>query len=368
MISPASLLEKAPPAWAPMVRPFLLRAQEFEDKEPLVAYFLCTHVAFLCMRQRKKEDKEGTAFLVTLLDALEASKIQLGAQLQGVDGRTVLTKYALMLFARADDAERTGNASMAIVRLFYAASVLFEATAQFTGDGATDSIAAQKIKYAKYIATLMKKALEAKEPYVSPNKLESVDGEAGYDGNDVSNAGQAATFTTAPASCFARPTSQSASGSDRAPAPSATPGSTTPPYVPPPAYTYEDETRVSGKTSVQPPSMQNMYATSQPQQPPQQHRQQLSNLSSSASQPPFSTNSRKQNPPRKPSPAQPQRHVTPPSADGGGVGATGFKPSVDQMIDAQKFASQAVSALQFYDYENAKQQLVGALRLLNGAQ
>ncbi|KAG5487081.1 hypothetical protein LSCM1_07751 [Leishmania martiniquensis] len=363
MLSPSSLLERTPPAWASMARPFLLRAQEFDSKEPLVAYFLCTHVAFLCVRQRKREDKAGTNFLVELLGALEARKTRLAAQLQGVDGRTVLTKCALMLFARADDAERTGHASMAIVRLFYTASVLFEATAQFTDDGAMDSIAAQKSKYAKYMATLMKKALDTKVPYVSPNKLESVDDDAGCGGRDADGAGQAATFTTAPANCFARPTPQPTSDSYRVPAPSATQGSTGPPYMPPPAYTCDDETQLTGKASVQPPPMQSMHAPSTSQQPPQ-----LSTAQSSPAVPStVPTSSTLPSTPRKPFPAQPrQQNVAPPS--GGGAGATGFKPSVDQMIDAQKFASQAVSALQFYDYENAKQQLVGALRMLNGVQ
>lgn len=362
MASSATLLEKVPKPWAALVRPFLQRSHEFEDKAPLVAYYLRTHVAFLCMRQRSKEDKEGTAFLMTLLDELEASKAHLGAQLQGVDGRTVLTKFALMLFARADDAERTGNASMAIVRLFYTASILFEATAQFTDDGAMDSIAAQKSKYAKYIATRMKKALGKNEAYVSPNKLEAADEDAADGVGDANGAGQATTFTTAPASCFMRPTSQPTSDSNRAPAPStAHENLPTPPYTPPPATQKLDTppppyTQGKSKTPVQPSPMKNKYAPPQPQHPSQQ-KQQQQRLSTSSAVPSL---------PPQPSSAQ-QRYAAPPSASGGGA-ATGFKPSIDQMIDAQKLASQAVSALQFYDYENAKQQLVASLRVLNGVQ
>ncbi|TPP51827.1 Vta1 like family protein [Leishmania donovani] len=363
-MSSASLLEKVPQPWAALVRPFLQRSHEFEDKEPLVAYYLRTHVAFLCMRQRSKEDKEGTAFLMTLLDALEASKARLGTQLQGVDGRTVLTKFALMLFARADDAERTGNASMAIVRLFYTASVLFEATAQFTDDGAMDSVAAQKSKYAKYIATRMKKALDKNEPYVSPNKLEAADDDAAGGVGSVNGAAQTNTFTTAPASCFMQPASQPTSVSNRAPAPStAHENLPAPPYTPPPAtqkldtppppYTQDADTQGRSKTPVQPSLMNNMYAPPQPQHPSQQ-QQRLSTSSAVPSLPPQSSSAQ-------------QRYAASPSASGG-VGATGFKPSVDQMIDAQKLASQAVSALQFYDYENAKQQLVASLRVLNGVQ
>jgi hypothetical protein len=42
----------------------------------------------------------------------------------------------------------------------------------------------------------------------------------------------------------------------------------------------------------------------------------------------------------------------------------GFVPEMDAMIDAQKFCKQAVSALQFYDHENAKKQIYLALALL----
>lgn len=365
MASSAVLLEKVPEPWAPMVRPFLQRAHEFEDKEPLVAYYLRTHVAFMCMRHRKKEDKPGTAFLMTLLDALEADKKKLGDQLQGVDGRTVLTKFALMLFARADDAERTGNASMPIVRIFYTAAVLFEATAQFTDDGNMDAIAAQKSKYAKYIATRMKKALDSNEAYVSPNKLEAVeDGSGGAGGGPKSGDAGApppVNFTTAPASCFTRPTtnsnggSQPSSGNNRpAPLPPTQPAAVPPPsaynnsapaYVPPPsmpkldsppppAYTYDADAQGSKPA----PSMKSIYGQSQMQQ---------QRLSTSHT-------------PSAPVPAA----VAPPPAPMP-TPSSGFRPSVDEMIDAQKFASQAVSALQFYDYENARKQLAAALRVLN---
>lgn len=373
MSSSAALLEKVPQHWASLVRPFLQRSREFEDKEPLVAYFLRTHVAFLCMKQRKKEDKAGTAFLLSLLEALEADKARLAGQLEGVDGRTTLTRFALMLFARADDAERTGNASLTLVRIFYTSAVLFEATEQFTDDGAMDNIAAQKCKYAKYIATRMKKALDAGESYVSPNKIEPFEG-----GPEAGDIGGNTNFTTAPASCFARPTSNPASavkpGDAAVPMPplqpppspaskpyayttnnsSSSPNSNATPAVlpplrqdpPPPAYSYD-----SGSSNSSTPNPSAHKAL--PAVP--QHRPSISSNSNMAPLPP---------PPQQqqqPMPSHPSPIVAAPPAN------TNFKPSVDQMIDAQKFASRAVSALQFYDYENAKSQLVAALRILNGA-
>lgn len=362
-----------------MVRPFLQRSREFEDKEPLVSYFLRTHVAFLCMKQRKKEDKAGTAFLMSLLEALEADKARLAGQLDGVDGRTTLTRFALMLFARADDAERTGNASMTLVRIFYTSAVLFEATEQFTEDGAMDSIAAQKCKYAKYIATRMKKALDGGETYVSPNKIEQVEG-----GPEAADIGSNANFTTAPASCFTRPTSNPASavkptgggGQDAVPMPPLQ----TPPQ-PPQANPYAYNTNNSSAPAALPPIRQD---------PPPPAYTYDSNSSSSSTPTPSlnkrnsvaSADARVEKKPAAMPPA-PQRpgmgstsslspvHPAPnPMANqyaAAPLPPSGFKPTVDQMIDAQKFASRAVSALQFYDYENARQQLAAAMRILNGA-
>jgi vacuolar protein sorting-associated protein VTA1 len=395
-MSSTALLEKVPEHWASMVRPFLLRSREFADKEPLVSYFLCTHVAFICMQHRKKEDKAGTAFLMTLLEALESDKAKLGTQLDGVNGRTTLTRFALMLFARADDAERTGNANLNIVRTFYTAAVLFEATAQFTDDGAMDSIAAQKCKYAKYIAARMKKALDAGEPYVSPNKTELVEG-----GPEAADIGSHSSFTTAPASCFTRPESNlaSATGSNGSGGgggagrvnTAAAPTSTTqlpPPSMPksnasamrqdpsPPAYTYEMNSSINDNTpapppaQLQPPSNRNSAAA------PQRYSTTNNNSSTAPSLPAVmvpaaqrqgaGNNGGGVNPYASPHVAGSPSAALP-SVPSGGTGIN-FKPSVDQMIDAQKFASRAVSALQFYDYENARKQLIAALQTLNGVQ
>ncbi|XP_050340247.1 uncharacterized protein LOC126766534 [Bactrocera neohumeralis] len=110
---------------------------------------------------------------MSLLDALEEDKKALGDQLEAVSGRTVLTKVALMVFAKADDEERSGHVSMSIVRLFFTAAILFEATEQFTSDNKMDSVAAEKCRYARYTAAKMKKALDRHQPYTSANPIEA---------------------------------------------------------------------------------------------------------------------------------------------------------------------------------------------------
>lgn len=313
-----SLVNDVPPHWAPAVRPFLQRADEFNPREPLISYFLRTQVAFICMQKRTKEDKPGTAFLMRLLDALETEKRQLGDELDGVDGRTILTRVALMLFARADDEERTGKASMNLVRILYTSSVLFEATAQFTEDGKMDTVAAEKCKYAKYIAAKMKKAVEAGQPYVSPNVIEAPmiahnDGDGGNNEEEEGGTGGGGghVVSTAPPSSYIRKQQQQ----QQPPPPPMYDFPPPPPsYAPPHAVAAPAPARVAQ----QPP----------PPPPPQQQQQQ-------------------------------QPSYTPPVS-------SGYKPCAEEMIDAQKFAKQAVSALQFYDGTSARAQLIAALNILDG--
>ncbi|CCW69081.1 unnamed protein product [Phytomonas sp. Hart1] len=165
------LLAQVPTKWTTIVRPFLLRADEFAKQHPVVSYFLRTHVAYLCMKNRTK-DKEDLKFLKQLLGDLENDKRLLGKELENVDGRTVLTKYALMLFSKADTDERSGKADLNIVRLFFTSALLFEATIQFTEDAEMDPIAKEKCKYAKYTAACMKKAVDNNNPYISRNRIE----------------------------------------------------------------------------------------------------------------------------------------------------------------------------------------------------
>ena len=293
-----------------MVRPFLQKAAEFEARQPLVAYYLKTHVAYLCMKKRTKEDREGTAYVMNLLTALEKIKAA-EPETSTSDGRTVLTRTALMLFAKADDAERSGLANDQIVKMFFASSVLFEATGQYL-EGELDPIAAEKRKYARFVALRMKKALDAGVPYVSPNAAEGSQ--------------HGADLPTAATTAFSQP-------------------------QPPPQ-----------QQQVQPlpqPQLQQWQAPqpqSQPQQPPQW-------------QPP-------QAQPQPPPPAQPwappvhqpQQQPLPQSSFSPPPPSQGFVPTQDHMIDAQKFAKQAVSALQFYDHANARKQLLAALALLDGRQ
>lgn len=287
-----------PPQWAALVRPYLARAAEFQDKQPVIAYYLKTHAAFVCMKNRSSANagKEGTQFLMKLLQELESEKQKLGAELDKSDGRTVLTRMALMLFTRGDDMERAGEVNATVVKLFYTSSVLFEATSQYL-DGVMDPLAQEKCKYAKYVATKMKRCLDTGAKYTSHNPLESCEDDGGAEAAQVSNPGSSAAVAQL-------------------------------------------------NMNAPPPQHQQTWAPPQQPQP--------------APLPPYTS----------PPVAPPPPAVAPSVSYQSTVPSTFVKaaagPSMDAMIDAQKFCKQAVSALQFYDHENAKKQLQHALALLNG--
>lgn len=162
-----SLVKSLPLCWKNL-KIFLQRADEFHEKDPVVAYFLRTHVLHLAIQQRnkskdeseEKEKKEEDAFLKLLLAFIDGEKTRLGKQLDGVDGRTVLTKVALELFNRAEGKQQAGQCDISLVRLFFTSALLFEATSQFTKDHLMDAVASERCRYAKYMGSSLKKKLD----------------------------------------------------------------------------------------------------------------------------------------------------------------------------------------------------------------
>ena len=179
MVTPSveEFLSTVPEKWSKAVKPIIIKAVEFEKaKQPLVSYYLQTYAIFRCMALHKAmtdktEKATTTPYLMSFLNHLEKMKEDpsLSKLIEESDGRTVLTKTALQLFTKADDAERSGQVSEAVVKLFFTSTILFEATKQYIEDATMDPICTEKHKYASYVAVLMKKALASKQPYISPN-------------------------------------------------------------------------------------------------------------------------------------------------------------------------------------------------------
>lgn len=157
-----TLVTTIPSQWVNL-KLFLQRAQDFHESDPVISYFLRTHALHLAIKQRTKA-KEEDAYLNLLLTFIDGEKKRLSKQLEGVDGRTVLTKVALELFTRAETREQAGQCDIPLIRLFFTSALLFEATAQFTKDNKMDAVALERCRYAKYMGSTLKKKLDQESP------------------------------------------------------------------------------------------------------------------------------------------------------------------------------------------------------------
>lgn len=336
----ADLVSSCPPEWEKTVRPFLQRACDFDAKQPLVAYFLRTHAGSLASKLPR--NPASTKFLMSLLDKLEAFKAQ-NAEVANTDGRTLLTRTGLMLFTKADDFERDGRGDAMVLKLFFSASQILEATKQFTSDGKLDPVAEEKVKYARYMAASIKKSMDSGQPYVSPNA------EPGS-GAGASHADPAAAtgYELGPP-----PLPAAATAVSPGPGPAAYPSAAPPAPPPAAANTYPPP------QSVPPPQQPYSQSPQAPQQPPPAYPQApvppptqppLPQPGPSAVAPPA----------WHPATPQPTTMYTPPAAP------SNTAQQMDKILEAQKFAKQAVSALQFYDTITARKLLIDAINVLDG--
>jgi vacuolar protein sorting-associated protein VTA1 len=297
---------------------FLARALEFDGKDPatqVVGYWLRMHALNVLMSEPR--NPQGRTFLFGLVDFVEAEKKRLAPQIEAEDGRLVLTRTGLMLFALADDMERaSAAASEKALKLFYTASILFEATAQFN-NGTMDPILAEKHKYARYVANLMKKTLEHGAPYVSP-----------------SGGVESAALENLPM----------------------------PPSLPPPptaaaqGYPQQPQGGNQGHQHSQPPQSAPPAPAYNP--PPAAHHQQPA-----TPQPhPQSASLAAPSPAFQPAASAPMPRATSTTP---AMSVKEGRVKADRVLAAEKHAKQAIAALQFFDEATARTQLQHALAALD---
>ena len=99
---------------------------------------------------------EINAFLMNLMDSLESTKKML--QIDERNGAAICENYAHSLFLKADDEDRSGDATKDTAKTFYSASTFFEILEQF---GDVDEEIKEKKKYAKWKATDILNAIKA---------------------------------------------------------------------------------------------------------------------------------------------------------------------------------------------------------------
>ncbi|KAJ1341763.1 hypothetical protein BSLG_003658 [Batrachochytrium salamandrivorans] len=131
-----------PPEELKFVATFLQRGQELREREPIIAYY-CNYYSAKLAIEKGATSKESQIFLLNLLDALEQDKVNLAGN--EAIGNDVVGKTA---------------------KTFLAASIFLELLKTF---GALDSEVQQKIRYAKFKAADIIKALkEGRVPVAGP--------------------------------------------------------------------------------------------------------------------------------------------------------------------------------------------------------
>ncbi|KAI8985960.1 Vta1 like-domain-containing protein [Pilobolus umbonatus] len=157
------------------ITPFIQRGQELVTRDPVVSYYAQYYAAKLAI-SRGPRNKETNDYLSQLLDNLENLKNSIQDNEPITDdlvGYAHVEDFALKVFINADNEDRSGKASKKTAKTFLAASTFLETLKTF---GEVDSEVEGKIKYAKWKATDIMKALrEGRVPTPGPPGEENDD-------------------------------------------------------------------------------------------------------------------------------------------------------------------------------------------------
>lgn len=152
------------------IAPYLQRAEELVDQQPVVAYWCAYYAAQLGINLKAK-DAASRTLLLNLLNALERLKAQIGPN-DTIDSEPAsaafVENFALKIFRIADDEDREGHATRSTAKKFLAAANFFEVLKVFPTADISDTIDG-KIKYAKWKAADIAKAYrEGRKPTPGP--------------------------------------------------------------------------------------------------------------------------------------------------------------------------------------------------------
>ncbi|ORX77108.1 DUF605-domain-containing protein [Anaeromyces robustus] len=182
-----------PPPELKVITPFVQRAKELTNIYPLISYYCLLQAANDGIKENVKT-KECHNYLKELFDELELRKKNLStegsinSEENMAKAKLQITNLALNSFKKADDEDRSGNATKKTARTFHASSTFFEVLQCF---GDLDEDIEKKIKYAKWkAADIMKAIREGRTPVPgSPggNKKDNLEDELPSSSNEGIN-------------------------------------------------------------------------------------------------------------------------------------------------------------------------------------
>ncbi|KAG6837673.1 hypothetical protein H0H93_004949 [Arthromyces matolae] len=166
-MSSQSLLGLPPiPTTLKSIIPFIQRANELRDQDPVMAYWCAYHAAQLGISLKAK-DETSRDVLASLLSYLERLKKEIGpSDAVGIEnvGAAYVENFALKVFTQADNEDRSGSATRSTAKKFLAAAHFFEVLRIFS-----KAESEEKIKYAKWKAADIAKAFrEGRKPTPGP--------------------------------------------------------------------------------------------------------------------------------------------------------------------------------------------------------
>lgn len=143
---------------------YLKTAQEYDKRDPVVAYF-CRLYAVQKGIKIDSKSNESKSFLLQLMDQLEKKKKELSAQGHEAVSDEAISKIhveekAVQLFLWADTEDRAANFNKNVVKSFYTSSLLYDVLEQF---GDLSDEASHHRKYAKWKAAYIHKCLKSGE-------------------------------------------------------------------------------------------------------------------------------------------------------------------------------------------------------------
>ncbi|MBW0551994.1 hypothetical protein O181_091709 [Austropuccinia psidii MF-1] len=141
------------------VNPYLQRAKEMDKVDPVIAYWCAFHAAQTSLSIRPV-DNQSREFIMRLLDLLEHAKIKLSdhdAITNNLAASAYVENFALRIFDSADDENRSGLSTRSTAQRFLAAACFLEVLSALNNQPESEIL--QKIKYAKWKATSISKAL-----------------------------------------------------------------------------------------------------------------------------------------------------------------------------------------------------------------
>ncbi|KAK7058412.1 hypothetical protein VNI00_002046 [Paramarasmius palmivorus] len=161
-----------PPVPSPLklITPYLQRADELYQKEPVVAYW-CTYYAAQTGISVKARDTASRDFLSQLLGKLEDMKQEIGPN-DAIDMEAASAAYvenfALKVFGAADNEDRRGGSTRSTAKKFLAAANFLEVLKTFPKTEISESVE-EKVRYAKWKAADIAKAFrEGRKPTPGP--------------------------------------------------------------------------------------------------------------------------------------------------------------------------------------------------------